>query len=201
MPLTWVPMNLKVSPATSRLRVSASFKVNIAGNQVCGHTAHHFSLYYRYGCRNPVLIPYRCFYRVNGVLQAPVFMNLISGTAAQGVWRGTIPAAPAPNIPIVFNITARDTAENYTELAQDSAYRDAYLVVDAGLPKTINENTSTRLIATKNYSGIVTWNPGGATGDTLITPVLTANTRFYASITDGICVAIDSVDITVVTTG
>ena len=89
-------------------------------------------------------------YSYDGVPQTPIAMTLSAGTALNGTWTGTIPAAGSNNVAVSFSVQATDAAANNSAVLDGVDYRDAYLTVSADPDQTINVNTTTQVWANTN---------------------------------------------------
>jgi len=89
-------------------------------------------------------------YAYNGVAQTPILMSLTAGSAQNGTWTGTIPAATSNNTSVSFSVFGIDSSSNFSANLNGTAYRDAYLTVNAFNAQTINVNTTTNVQAITN---------------------------------------------------
>ena len=90
---------------------------------------------------------------IAGVSQPAILLTRTSGTALNGVWTGTIPAAPQPNQEVIARVSARDSLGNYSAIIQLGRYKDDYLVINAGNDTTILQGDSATLRAGVGFAG------------------------------------------------
>lgn len=89
-------------------------------------------------------------YSYNGVAQTPITMTLTSGTALNGTYSGTIPAAVGNNVTVNYSVAAVDAGLNNSSSLAGTSYADNYLVVTASADQTINTGVATTVSATTN---------------------------------------------------
>jgi hypothetical protein len=106
-------------------------------------------------------------YSIDSIMQPRIVLTRTSGTAANGVWTGTLPAAPAPGRTIRAQVIARDSLANFSGSINLGAYKDDYIVVSAGNDTTILAGDSATL------RSAVSFGVNGFLGD----PTLAATTN------------------------
>lgn len=89
-------------------------------------------------------------YTYSGVAQTAIPMTLTSGTAQNGTWTGTIPAAATTNVPVTFSVTAADTINNISSAVNGPSYNDGTLTLTAGTDQTITLGSNAILTAVSN---------------------------------------------------
>ncbi|MFN3529989.1 MAG: hypothetical protein ACK417_08735 [Bacteroidia bacterium] len=85
-------------------------------------------------------------YTVNQVAQPVVLLSRVSGSSLQGVWSGSLPAAPS-GVVLEAEVVARDSAGNFSAFQQLGQFTDDYLAVDAGSDTTIQIGGTATLVA------------------------------------------------------
>lgn len=77
-------------------------------------------------------------YTIGTANPVSVLMTQTSGTSLNGVFTGTIPAAPAPGLLVSFGVNAVDSNGNPSAILAGGSYTDDYLAVNAGPDQLVN---------------------------------------------------------------
>ena len=81
-------------------------------------------------------------YSIDSIAQPRILFTRTSGTAANGVWSGTMPAAPSAGRTLRGQIFVRDSLANFAVSSNLGTFRDDYIVISAGNDTTINAGDS-----------------------------------------------------------
>ncbi|MDP2228270.1 MAG: hypothetical protein Q8J78_12425, partial [Moraxellaceae bacterium] len=104
---------------------------------------------------------------INNVAQPRILLVRTAGTATNGTFTGTLPAANAPGQALRASLIARDSLGNFSPAVSAGTFRDDYIVISAGNDTTISAGDTARLRATSVFG------QAGTLGD----PTLAATTN------------------------
>jgi hypothetical protein len=87
----------------------------------------------------------------NGVAQTAISLTLTSGTAENGTWSGTIPAA-GDSVLVTYTIAAKDSGNNIATVP-GTTYKDGnFLSINAGADQTVSQGSTATLKAVTNIN-------------------------------------------------